>query len=76
MENNEAEVINIGASAYRLYSWKKDIWTKKDEMEYKRQKDRQIIPHICHFFTHAKLLENKIYTEKCKNYNGFCNKIA
>ena len=42
MENNETEVINIGASAYRLYSWKKDIWTKKDEMEYKRQKDRQI----------------------------------
>ena len=21
------------------------------------------IPHICHFFTHAKFLENKIYTE-------------
>ena len=42
MENNETEVINIGASAYRLYSWKKDIWTKKDGMEYKRQKDRQI----------------------------------
>ena len=42
MENNETEVINIGASAYRLYSWKKDTWTKKDEMEYKRQKDRQI----------------------------------
>ena len=63
MENNETEVINIGASAYRLYSWKKDIWTKKDEMEYKRQKDRQIIPHIRHFFTHAKFLENKIYTK-------------
>ena len=42
MENNETEVINIGASAYRLYNWKKDIWTKKDGMEYKRQKDRQI----------------------------------
>ena len=22
------------------------------------------IPHICHFFTRAKFLENKIYTEK------------
>ena len=22
------------------------------------------IPHICHFFTQAKFLENKIYTEK------------
>ena len=42
MENNETEVINIGASAYRLYNWMKDIWTKKDGMEYKRQKDRQI----------------------------------
>ena len=28
------------------------------------------------FFTHAKLLENKIYTEKRVNYNGFCDKIA
>ena len=27
-------------------------WTKID-----------FIPHICHFFTHAKFLENKIYTE-------------
>ena len=23
-----------------------------------------VIPHICHFFTRAKFLENKIYTEK------------
>ena len=23
------------------------------------------IPHICHFFTQAKFLENKIYTEIC-----------
>ena len=34
------------------------------------------IPHICHFFTQAKFLENKIYTEKRVNYNGFCDKIA
>ena len=34
------------------------------------------IPHICHFFTYAKFLENKIYTEKRVNYNGFCDKIA
>ena len=25
---------------------------------------QRTIPHICHFFTRAKLLENKIYTEK------------
>ena len=24
------------------------------------------IPHICHFFTRAKFLENKIYTEKTR----------
>ena len=62
MENNETEVINIGASAYRLYSWKKDIWTKKDEMEYKRQKDRQIIPHIRHFFTQPQFEALKLNT--------------
>ena len=28
------------------------------------------------FFTQAKFLENKIYTEKRVNYNGFCDKIA
>ena len=40
MENNETEVINIGASAYRLYSW------KKGGTEYKRQRDRQIIKDV------------------------------
>ena len=30
-----------------------------------------IIPHICHFFTHAKFLENKIYTEKRVNYDKY-----
>ena len=28
-----------------------------------------IIPHICHFFTQAIFLENKIYTEKRVNYD-------
>ena len=27
------------------------------------------IPHICHFFTQARFLENKIYTEECVNYD-------
>ena len=27
------------------------------------------IPDICHFFTQAKFLENKIYTEKRVNYD-------
>ena len=26
----------------------------------------EIIPHICHFFTRAKFLENKIYTKKTR----------
>ena len=30
------------------------------------------IPHICHFFTHTKFLENKIYTEKRVNYDKLC----
>ena len=30
------------------------------------------IPHICHFFTHAKFLENKIHTEKRVNYTVNC----
>ena len=28
------------------------------------------IPHICHFFTRAKFLENKIYTEKTRKFDG------
>ena len=31
------------------------------------------IPHICHFFTQAKFLENKIYTEKRQFLPIFAN---
>ena len=34
-----------------------------------------LIPHICHFFTQAKFLENKIYTEKRVNYNKLHSKL-
>ena len=34
-----------------------------------------IIPHICHFFTQAKFLENKIYTEKRVNYDKLHSKL-
>ena len=33
------------------------------------------IPHICHFFTQAKFLENEIYTEKRVNYNKLHSKL-
>ena len=33
------------------------------------------IPHICHFFTQAKFLENKIYTEKRVNYDKIHSKL-
>ena len=33
------------------------------------------IPHICHFFTRSKFLENKIYTEKRVNYNKIHRKL-
>ena len=33
------------------------------------------IPHICHFFTHAKFVENKIYTEKTRKLQN-TQKIA
>ena len=33
------------------------------------------IPHICHFFTKIKFLENKIYTEKRINYDKFHSKL-
>ena len=33
------------------------------------------IPHICHFFTQAKFLENKIYTEKHVNYDKLHSKL-
>ena len=33
------------------------------------------IPHICHFFTQAKFLENKIYTEKRVNYDKLHSKL-
>ena len=32
-------------------------------------------PHICHFFTRAKFLENKIYTEKRVNYDMLHSKL-
>ena len=34
-----------------------------------------LIPHICHFFTRAKFLENKIYTEKRVNYDKLYSKL-
>ena len=34
------------------------------------------IPHICHFFTRAKFLENKIYTEKTRKLRQNTQKIA
>ena len=34
-----------------------------------------IIPHIYHFFTQAKFLENKIYTEKRVNYDKLHSKL-
>ena len=34
------------------------------------------IPHICHFFTQAKFLENKIYTEKTRKLRQNTKKIA
>ena len=33
------------------------------------------IPHICHFFTQAKFLESKIYTEKHVNYDKLHSKL-
>ena len=35
-----------------------------------------IIPHICHFFTPAKFLENKIYTEKTRKLRQNTQYIA
>ena len=34
------------------------------------------IPHICHFFTRTKFLENKIYTEKMRKLRQNTQKIA
>ena len=34
------------------------------------------IPHFCHFFTQAKFLENKIYTEKTRKLRQNTQKIA
>ena len=34
------------------------------------------IPDICHFFTRAKFLENKIYTEKTRKLRQNTQKIA
>ena len=34
------------------------------------------IPHICHFFTRAKFLENKIYTKKTRKLRQNTQKIA
>ena len=33
------------------------------------------IPHICHFFTQANFLENKIYTEKRVNFDKVHSKL-
>ena len=34
------------------------------------------IPHICHFFTRAKFLENKIYTKKTRKLRQNTQKIV
>ena len=39
------------------------------------QAQAETIPHICHFFTQAKILENKIYTEKRVNYDKLHSKL-
>ena len=38
--------------------------------------DDQSKPHICHFFTQAKFLEDKIYTEKTRKLRQNTQKIA
>ena len=38
--------------------------------------DAKHIPYICHFFTRAKYLENKIYTEKTRKLRQNTEKIA
>ena len=42
---------------------------------HKLERRIKSIPHICHFFTKAKFLENKTYTEKCVNYNKLHSKL-
>ena len=41
----------------------------------KTKRSGTLIPHICHFFTQAKFLENKIYTEKRVNYDKLHSKL-
>ena len=41
-----------------------------------KYENHQSIPHICHFFTQAKFLENKIYTKKTRKLRQNTQKIA
>ena len=50
-------------------------WYNPRDANY-RPTSNQTIPHICHFFTRAKFLENKIYTEKPRKLQQNTQKIA
>ena len=58
-----------------------DIWSTswKTKALSRLPKAQQLvvrcIPHICHFFTQAKFLENEIYTEKRVNYDKLHSKL-
>ena len=56
-------------SNFYKYNIDKLINSNRDYMQ------QQNIPHICHFFTQAKVLENKIYTKKRVNYDKLHSKL-
>ena len=64
----------IGCGNTLQIIFRNKIWL--DSRPHITRKNRRCIPHICHFFTRAKFLENKIYTEKTRKLRQNTQKIA
>ena len=66
---NMGKEVSVAASSPQQQRWENPEGER--ESEHLLQRDtyasQATIPHICHFFTRAKFLENKIYTEKTRN---------
>ena len=67
---NMGKEVSVAASSPQQQRWENPEREREREGEHLLQRDtyasQATIPHICHFFTQAKFLENKIYTEKTR----------
>ena len=61
---------------YKRYNIQIILFEAKMSNPFSVLRVRKTIPHICHFFTRAKFLENKIYTKKTHKLRQNTQKIV